>query len=201
MATSRDRQRCWSGRRTTTRYCVTAPADPRLPDGGGERICGLLDLNPNEGRAAGSRHDLRQQLRQPVRALERRRLDGQCPAAQGAAAGRRQHGQHLHRRLRRRQEPAARRRPATLACQQRRFCSTKSPFLTQLKLLGAYTLPFDIQLSGTFQTSPGPEITASWHVHQRADSPVAQSQPVGRAQHSGRTGRAENPVRRANVSA
>src|SRR4029078_599824 len=36
-----------------------------------------------------------------------------------------------------------------------RFCSTKSPFLTQVKLLGAYTLPFDIQLSGTFQTSPG----------------------------------------------
>ena len=42
-----------------------------------------------------------------------------------------------------------------------RFCSTKSPFLTQVKVLGAYTLPFDIQLSGTFQTSPGPEVTAS----------------------------------------
>jgi hypothetical protein len=41
-----------------------------------------------------------------------------------------------------------------------RFCSTKSPFLTQVKLLGAYTLPYDVQLSGTFQTSPGPEITA-----------------------------------------
>ena len=30
-----------------------------------------------------------------------------------------------------------------------------------MKLLGAYTLPYDIQLSGTFQSSPGPEITAS----------------------------------------
>ena len=37
----------------------------------------------------------------------------------------------------------------------------QSPFLTQVKLLGAYTLPYDIQLSGTFQSSPGPEVTAS----------------------------------------
>jgi hypothetical protein len=28
-------------------------------------------------------------------------------------------------------------------------------------MLGAYTLPYDIQLSGTFQTSAGPEVTAS----------------------------------------
>ena len=36
------------------------------------------------------------------------------------------------------------------------FCRTQSPFLNQLKLLGAYTLPYGIQLSGTFQSVPGP---------------------------------------------
>jgi hypothetical protein len=43
----------------------------------------------------------------------------------------------------------------------RRFCRTETPFLTQLKLLGSYTLPWAIQLAGTFQSIPGPEITAS----------------------------------------
>ena len=50
---------------------------------------------------------------------------------------------------------------ARAAANSDRFCRTQSPFLTQVKMLGAYTLPYDIQLSGTFQTSPGPEVTAS----------------------------------------
>ena len=60
----------------------------------------------------------------------------------------------------------------------------ESPFLTQVKLLGAYTLPYDIQLSGTFQTSPGPEITASGTFVNAPDRAVARPQPVDRARAS-----------------
>jgi hypothetical protein len=38
------------------------------------------------------------------------------------------------------------------------FCASKSPFLTQVKFLGSYTLPYDIQIAGTYQNLPGQEI-------------------------------------------
>lgn len=40
-------------------------------------------------------------------------------------------------------------------------CATQEPFLTQVKFLGAYTLPYGIQIAGTFQSLPGQEILAN----------------------------------------
>ena len=42
------------------------------------------------------------------------------------------------------------------------FCKTSSKWLTQVKLLAAYTLPYDIQLAGTYRGYPGPERQARW---------------------------------------
>jgi hypothetical protein len=41
------------------------------------------------------------------------------------------------------------------------FCQIEYPFLTQAKLLGSYTFPFDVQVSATYQNLPGPPITAN----------------------------------------
>ena len=38
------------------------------------------------------------------------------------------------------------------------YCATETPFLTQVKFLGSYPLPHDIQLSGTLQSLPGREV-------------------------------------------
>jgi hypothetical protein len=43
-----------------------------------------------------------------------------------------------------------------------RFCHQDSGLLTQIKLLGTYTLPWDVQLSSTFQSLAGPPITATY---------------------------------------
>ena len=42
----------------------------------------------------------------------------------------------------------------------RDFCGTDTPFLTQLKFLGSYTLPYEVQIAATFQTIPGIERNA-----------------------------------------
>jgi hypothetical protein len=140
-------------------FCVTAPADSRLPDGGNERICGLLDLNPTKvglqdrvttfASNFGSQYehwngvDLTVNARLPKVLLQGGVSTGSTYTEDCDVV---------------RNLPEA---AAATSLNSDRFCSTKSPFLTQLKLLGAYTLPFDVQLSGTFQTSPGPEITAN----------------------------------------
>ena len=44
-----------------------------------------------------------------------------------------------------------------------RFCHVETSFLTQVKFLGSYTVPkADVQVSGTFQSIPGPQIRATY---------------------------------------
>jgi outer membrane receptor protein involved in Fe transport len=46
-----------------------------------------------------------------------------------------------------------------------RFCQITQPFQPQVKLLGSYALPWwNLMISGTFQSLPGPEIEANWAV-------------------------------------
>jgi hypothetical protein len=45
----------------------------------------------------------------------------------------------------------------------KQFCHMQSPFLTQVKFIGVYTVPVvDVQVSGTFQSIPGPQLAANF---------------------------------------
>jgi hypothetical protein len=141
-------------------YCITSPTDPRLPGGGGEEICGLYDLKREKvgqvntitrsSSSYGKRieHwngvDLTMNARLPRLLLQGgvstgRTLEDSCEIVRAVPES-----------------------SANFTGNGERFCRTQSPFLTQVKLLGAYTLPYEIQLSGTFQTIPGPAITANY---------------------------------------
>jgi hypothetical protein len=152
-----------------TSYCVTEPADARLPGGGGERICGLQDLNTNKvgqldrvttfASNFGAQYEHWNGFDFTMNArLSKLLLQG------GVSSGRTfEDFCDVAANVPESNDVA---QPSFASGNSRGFvnstlfCRTESPLLTQLKLLGAYTLPYGIQVSGTFQSVPGPEVTA-----------------------------------------
>jgi hypothetical protein len=135
-------------------FCVTSPSDSRLPGGGGQEICGLFDLNPSAlGRAflwdrglasnfgdQYERHhsfDLTTNLRLPDGVL----LQGGLSLTKGVSDN-----CDVVVNL---DDPTT------------RFCHKETPWLTQVKFLGSYTLPWDFQVAATYTDVPGVGVTAT----------------------------------------
>ncbi len=144
-------------------YCITSPVDARLPGGGGSQLCGFFDVNPNRfgqsntvvqetshfGQAADLYDgiDLTTNVRLPrgvVAAggvsLGRERLDS-CYALNDLSVALGTAGT-----------------PRTQA-----YCDVRPPFQPNVKLLAVYPLPWwGLQAAATFQSLPGPQVTASY---------------------------------------
>jgi hypothetical protein len=151
-------------------FCVTAPADARLPGGGGYPVCGLFDLNlgkvgqsfslGTDASKYGNQFDHWSGVDFTVNArLPRVLLQG------GLSTGKRMtdncdivtHNPDV---------VVTSYSPSGLALTSgpsvsTEFCHIDYPFLTQTKLLGSYTLPWDVQIAATYQNLPGPEIAAN----------------------------------------
>ena len=138
---------------------MTAPADPRLPDGGGYGICGLYDRT----LAAFSR---------PPDNLvtfsdefgEQTRVYNGIDTAIGARLG---GGTFLRGGVNWGALNTA--NCAIVDSPQTRFCETTPPWKPLVNVGGGYTLPwYDIALSAVFQSLPGPQVTATWNAPNSA---------------------------------
>jgi hypothetical protein len=136
-------------------YCITAPRDARLPGGGGNEICDLYDVNPT---MFGKIDNLITQAKTYGRQQERwhgldltlnARLQNGILLQGGLSSG----------------------RTMTDVCDlvtevdnpSTRFCHNEEPFLSQIKFLGSYPLPWwGLQVSGTFQNAPGAPVSANY---------------------------------------
>ncbi len=167
------------------RFSITAPADPRLPGGGGYTLSGLYDLKPASfGRAADNFVTLSKNYGDQVErwhgvdvGLNTRLREGLllrggfsmgswltdiCDVAENlpetllVTAGTATSPQVM---------AVSSGNGAAITNQwiPAQYCRQESPFLTSVKFAGTYTLPrLDVLVSGTFRSVPGPEIYANF---------------------------------------
>jgi hypothetical protein len=138
-------------------YNVTAPVDPRLPGGGGYVISGLYDLNPNKvgqvdnystfAKNYGEQLDRWRGLDVTVNARPQRGIFLQGGISTGQTIT---DNCGVVSKLD---------NPSQL------YCRVQGNWLTQVKMLGTYTVPrIDVQISSTFQSIPGPVLSAVFTV-------------------------------------
>lgn len=150
-------------------YCITAPVDPRLNEVSGSRICGLYDLNPTKfGQVdnilahASDFGDI-SRVFNGVDVL----LNARFPRG-GVLGGGLSFGRTVtdYCALSAETADVARGTAVIADIPNTRFCKITPPVSagTQVKFHGAYTLPWDFQISGILQNIPGPEIQAIYQV-------------------------------------
>jgi len=150
-------------------FYVVAPIDNRLPGGGGYTVSGLLDTNPTNSAGqslVGAVNNLVSLSDTYGNQVEHwNGIDASVVARlqHGIIA---QGGLSTGRTITDNCEIFAKVPEAGVPGFTNQlggpYCHQNSGFLTQVKLLAAYTLPkVDVQISGTFQSIPGPLVTAS----------------------------------------
>ena len=133
-------------------YCINVPTDPRLPNSG-QQLCDLFEVTPAKFgqvenlRTGTDSFGKQQQHWNGIDLTVNARMDNGLLLQGGVSTGRQSEDDC--------EFAAALDNPSTL------YCAWQTPFLTQVKFLSSYTLPYDIQIAGTFQSLPGNEILAN----------------------------------------
>jgi hypothetical protein len=135
--------------RDYTPFTITAPLDPRLPNGGGEVIT-LYNLRPEKLGAVDN---------MIVASANTRTYDG----FEATFSARLRNDAFLMGGVTTERSPSD-------TCEvdnpnQRRFCDLVPPFRTMFKVSGSYRLPYDVQFSGMWQVMPGGSLSASYSVN------------------------------------
>jgi hypothetical protein len=137
-------------------YCITSPIDSRLPNGGGQQICDLFDLNPSK---LGLVDNVRTTSEDYGKQMEHwdggdltvnARFGNEFFLQGGVSGG----------------------RTMTDNCDvvtkidnpSQLYCHQESKLLTQVKFLGSYLLPAGFQMSATYQSLlPDPEAAFTYN--------------------------------------
>jgi carboxypeptidase family protein len=154
-----------------TPYCVNAPKDSRLPNGGGQQICGLYDISaPLFGVATRNlvtfvdnfKGAEQTEVFNGVDVALAARVRSDFFLTGGFATG----NTHFASCDSFVDDPRTD-FGLTAATNTFSYCDYDSGWLSQVKLSGSYTLPWQqIQIGGVLQNLPGQQILAQWNIVQ-----------------------------------
>jgi hypothetical protein len=157
-------------------FCMTAPTDPRLGSSSGSRICGLYDLTPAafvrpqaNYRTKADNYGSQKETFDGVDLGVNARLPHRLQVYGGISTGTSNNSGNAlvnsteacfvvdapHYVV------AA---PAGPAIAPFNYCKLDYPWRTQFKTMATMGLPWGVDLGGTFQANPGPEIDANYTV-------------------------------------
>jgi hypothetical protein len=170
-------------------FCITAPTDPDLPSGGGYRVCGVMDLKPSVfalGQPAnslirfsddfGGETNLYQGF--DVNLESRFRNGAFLKAGIGATSRTFDQCNLLEAGFDAVNTPGSF-MGTEIYEDGTRACHREYPYRPDFKASGSYTLPWDVQLAGTFQFSrgiqtggAGPSQLANWTLTNAVANPM-----------------------------
>jgi hypothetical protein len=145
-------------------YSVAAPVDSRLPGGGGYTVTGLFDPNflpaANNIVTLASNYDTVTEVYNGMDFTVNARLPKGIVVSGGPSIGRVETNYCVTI-----DSPQGTGLPPSQGATSQAgllYCNVKPPFQPNVKLLGVYPLPwYGVQFAATFQSLPGPQITAS----------------------------------------
>ncbi len=145
-------------------YCVTAPSDARLPDGGSYQVCGLYDVNrlvaQNNVISLASKFGTARELYNGFDLTVNARLPNGIVLSGGPSIGRTESDYCFTV-----DSPQGTGLPPNQGATSAAgllYCHVTPPFQANVKMLGVYPLPWwDVQFAATFQSLPGPQILAA----------------------------------------
>ena len=149
-------------------YCVTAPANPNLPGGGGFQECGLYDVNAGQFGLVNNVISVAPQQQQVFDGLDltsSARLPHGIIASGGVSIGRTRTNDCFAATDLSVAFASATGSTSIVAPRTTAFCDVRPPFQPNVKVLMVYPLPWGgIQTAATIQSLPGPQIAATYSV-------------------------------------
>jgi hypothetical protein len=161
-------------------YCITGPLDPRLPNGGGQTYCGIYEGNPNI--VANNYQTFLQNYLDRIGVTQKNYRHGFDFSTQARIANRGtiQGGVSFARTVSNTCYSQQLGNPQDIVSPITGVhpCYNTAPFQPDVKISASYKLKWDIQASGTFQYTPGPQRSATWTFNQAAANAAGFSIPL-----------------------